>query len=287
MIPVILGILVIDRPKTTEKCIQQLLKWNRDKFIFVVVDNNSNEETKDVLQKYKKDLDLLITNDCNVGCSFAMNQYMSMREPGQHFMKVDVDAHVISPDWMDLLLMIAKEPDLGIIMGRRPNFWHTDERFRYFSKFVKRDTRGYIPVEIVTNPMGCVWPFGLIKSELIDKIGYVNEALCIDDLEYGARAYLVHMAPVYLPDVVITQWYHTSKHPDLEEQHHPEYASYHALFEMHKEEYLSFFDTYVKGNNIYCGSRFDLGSISDTEYQRKSDANWDFCKNYLKNKREL
>src|SRR3972149_10399356 len=109
MVPVILGILCIDRPHTTEKCIQHLLKWNRNKFIFVAVDNNSNAETKEVLEKYRKDLDLIITNDFNTGCTFAMNQYMVLREPGQHLMKVDVDAHVVTHDWLDILLSLTKE----------------------------------------------------------------------------------------------------------------------------------------------------------------------------------
>jgi GT2 family glycosyltransferase len=283
MTPIILGILVIDRPKTTERCIQQLLKWNRNQFTFVAIDNNSNDETKEILQKYSKDIDLIITNDFNVGCTFAMNQYMALREPGQHFMKVDVDAHIISPDWADLLLTIAKEPDLGIIMGRRPSFWHEDGRFRYFSQYVKREVRGgYIPVEVVKNPMGCVWPFGLIKSELIDKIGYISEAWCMDDQEYGARAYFSKMGPCYISNVVITQWHHTDGHPDFEPQHHPEYGSYHALLELRKDECFDAFDEFIKGKRLYCGSRFDIGSIKDAEYQRKSDENWEFCKNYLK-----
>ena len=92
------------------------------------------------------------------------------------------------------------------------------------------------------------------------------------------------MHAVYVPDVVVVQGSHTLGHPDYEEQHHPEYKSYHELYTQHFQSAMNSITNYLNKEKLWCGSRFDLGSMTDSEYKQKSDENWDFCKNYLKNK---
>lgn len=285
MTKVILGVLIIDRPKTTDMCMQQLLKWNRQGLTIVMCDNNSNEETKEVIEKYRKDVDLIMTYPCNTGCVFPMNAYMALRLPGQHFMKIDVDAHIQTPDWLEQMLGVAEEKDIGIIMGRRPTFWsERRERQIYFGQSVKLERRGRYYLEI-TDDIGAVWPWGMIKSEVIDTIGYLNEAMCIDDIEYCPRAHAVGFKSAYVPDVMIYQHYHQLGHPFYEEQHHPQYGAYHDLLTKYSMEYREKLWDYRSGKDLWKGTRFKPETINDPEYKRRSDENWEFFHTYGKQPR--
>ena len=291
---VLLGMSVINRPKTTEKCIQYILKSNyRDRLTLVAVDNNSNDETKEVLKKYEKDLDLIITNDFNVGVCFSTNQYLTLREPGQYCMKVDVDAWIITPDWIDIMVHVLEngflikelglaQHSIGYVLGRRPSFWLTPTRREYYKSHRVICTQiGKHYVEIVCAD-GIMWPWVMFHPEILNTIGYMNEAVNTDDIDFAPRAAATKQLGCYIPDVVILQSAHELGHPEWEEQQHLQYAAYRKCWEQYIEGYWrsNYYERYQNFETVYCGSRFLLGSITDPEYQKMSDKNWEFMKNY-------
>ncbi len=294
---IMLGIAVIDRPKTTEKCLQHILRSDiRDRLSIIVVDNNSNEETKEVLQKYEKDIDLIITNDFNVGCTFAVNQWLALREPGQYCMKVDADAYILTPDWLDIMLHVFAQKNplletglekhrLGFVMGRRPAFWTDSPQRRafYVGQRVVCFHIGLYAVEVIGSD-GVIWPWVMFNPELLDTIGYMNEAANTDDVDFSCRAAAVSYLGCYIPDVVIFQNAHEPGHPEFENQYHSQYDAYKKCWESGRKKYWedNYYIKYKLYQTIYCGTRFLLGSITDPEYQEMSNKNWEFMKNYKK-----
>lgn len=278
---VLIGIPVIDRPKTTEKCFQQILKMGyRSHLTIVAIDNNSNEQTQDILYKYQKDLDIVIHNPFNVGVAFASNQAMALLQPGQHFLKVDVDAHIISDTWLDSMLTILHYPDTGVVLGRRPTFWYESDRINYLtSGHIKLARRDGMFLEIPSKGIGFVWPWGMIKSDVIEQIGYMNEAVNIDDMDYCIRLECLDLIAAYIPNVVILQEYHEPGHLNYEEQHHPQYGTFRKCIEKNRELFKEYQEEYQKGF-IYCGTRFLPGSIGNELYQKQSDENWEFMTHY-------
>jgi len=292
---ILLGLAVIDRPKTTDKCIQNIVNSGcRDRLTIVAIDNNSNDETKEVLKKHSKDLDLVITNEFNVGVCFSTNQYLALREPGQYCMKVDVDAHILTPDWLDIMLDVfekgydldwirLKPFHLGFIMGRRPSFWTDVGRLAYYRNpnKTKVATLGLYPLEFIQTD-GIIWPWVMFHPTVLDIIGYMNEAVNCDDMDFGPRAGSSKFIGCYVPDVVISQNAHAIGHPEYEEQHHPQYNAYRQCWALHMGSYWheTYYTKYVNFEHVYCGTRFLLGSINDPAYQKMSDINWEFMKNY-------
>ena len=290
---ILIGILVIDRPKTTRKCLQQLFKnTDRNAFVLCVVDNNSNDETKSMLQEYRKDIDVLIENPFNHGCAFSVNQYLALRMPGMHALDLNADFHILTDEWLPLMLKIIDYPDIGIVAGRRPDLFYDPGtgtepipgsdllfsdpgRFQYYKaniRILKRDDI-FLEWDIVNNTI--IYPFAMMKDTLIDEIGGMNEQLGIDDINYSYRVKLVGKKCVYIPNAVGLQPH------GAEPQNHPEYKANRELVMMNWLEY----EMQIQNPellSIYCGSRFIPGSISDKVYQRRSDANYEFFKNYKK-----
>ena len=270
---VLVGIMVIDRPLTTEKCFKQLFKMtNRKDMTIVVIDNNSNTQTKDVLEKYRKDLDIIVHNDFNIGCAFGVNQYMSYRVPGQHVININVDAHILVEDWLPTMLKVINWEDMGTVSGRRPTLWFDQGRWDIYKNHAVIEEREGIFVEHVQNQI--IGPWWMLKGEVIDKIGYMNESTCIDDIDHSVRVTRLGLKNVYLPDVVILQ-------PQDEVQSHPEYKANRTMVLQNWERHIAILSQYNK-ENLYCGSRFVKGSIADKTYQEMSDKNWIFFKEWSK-----
>jgi GT2 family glycosyltransferase len=278
----LIGILVIDRPKMTDKCFEHLIQnTDMSQVEIVVVDNNSNGLTKSVLDKYEKYFHCRINNIFNHGTAFGVNQYMSCRQPGQNVLNVNCDAHILVDDWLPTMLKVINDPDLATVSGRRSSFWSEGNRSEYFKKNIETEERYGIAIEHDKKENQVIFPWTMIKGSVIDKLGYMNEATCIDDIDYTSRIWGMGLKNVYVPEVVI--WQPRTQEQHDEGQNHLEYTAnkelilhYLPTFEKNRQEYEVF---KVK---LYKGSRFIPGSITEEFYQRASDRNYEFFKNYSK-----
>jgi GT2 family glycosyltransferase len=280
---ILIGIMVIDRPIMTDKCFQHLFAHtDRSQYTLVVIDNNSNDQTKDVLLKYQKDIDCLVTNPFNVGTAFGVNEYMAFRKPGQHVLNVNVDAHILVDDWLQIMLQVINYPDIATASGRRSSYWSDPKRFTYFTKNIGVVERDGVILEHDVTLNQTIFPWTMIKSSVIEQIGYMNESTCIDDLDYTARISGLGLKNVYVPDVVIWQPHTTEQHN--EGQNHPEYKANREMVDSHWPMLIAAEQEYkVFKVKLYKGSRFVPESITEEFYQRASDRNFDFFKNYKRN----
>jgi glycosyltransferase involved in cell wall biosynthesis len=102
---VLVGTAVIDRPETTERFFNFFIEHSDlNRFYWIVVDNNSNAETKAILQKYRQYYQVLIENPFNTGVAFSINQCLAHRLPGQHYLNTNVDSWIMTHDWLDIML---------------------------------------------------------------------------------------------------------------------------------------------------------------------------------------
>ncbi len=272
MADTLIGILVIDRPITTERCLKHLFQnTKRSDYELVVVDNNSNEKTKELLWKYNKEIDFLITNPFNTGCALGLNQYLACRSPNQDVVNLNADVFILVDDWLPTLRKVTSYDDIGTASGRRPTFWYDQGRFEYLKKYVTIEERNNIFIE---DAEIMIFPFILIRQEVLNTIGFINEAINIDDLDYCARVRALGLKTVYVPDVVCLQTHE-------EKQEHPQYGANRDLVIKHWTEHQNLRKNFVPGFAYYCGTRFKEGTIGDNiEYQKMSDENWEFFKNY-------
>ncbi len=279
MKPILMGLVVINRPKTTEECIKRLLHFtDMSKVDLVIVDNGSDDETSSMLDKYIKWCSGFVRNEWNTGCAFGINKWMSYREPGQHCIDINADVHLYS-GWVEPMLDVLKDPTIGVVAGRRPTFWmdRSEKWDMYRSGVVVPRMIQEHWVEEVRNNL-IIGPFWLMRGELIDKIGFQNELNGYDDIDHGYRVQAAGYRSVYLPEILMLQ-------PQNEVQTHPQYGSHKALLSKNRSLYLKSFMKYTKKEDLYCGTRFlpDTMDKCSDEYRQNSNDNWEFLRNWRSN----
>ena len=106
---VLIGITSFHRWQYTKLCLQALENLENITFDCIVVDNNSNKETKDWLKQYDgKKLEngstfKIIYNSVNLGVGKALNKVLRYKLEKQHFMKLDNDTILPSIPWEDFI----------------------------------------------------------------------------------------------------------------------------------------------------------------------------------------
>ena len=279
---ILIGILVLDRPKTLAWCLYHLTNApSREQFHIVLIDNHSNDETQEVLRKYEKDVDQIIHNDWNVGYCFGDNQWRALREPGQHCVHIDQDAVIYSPDWWEIVEPILNDLDIGMIALRRPTAWidRPDKIEGYKQlRFEKRHDRW---LEVPNNNF-LIAPILIYKGEMLDMMGFENEATGYGDLESPYRLTALGYKGVYIPDVFVRQVPH-----DFEVYAHPQLGAHKDLLARRSKLNDKYINMYQHRQHIYCGTRWLPETIIDEEYKFYSDQNWEFFKNWGKDEKYI
>jgi GT2 family glycosyltransferase len=274
---ILMGLVVINRLRTTEECIQRILQFtNRSKVDLIVVDNGSDDCTKSMLHDRRKDFDDLIFNDWNTGCCFGINKWMSFRERGQSCIDINADVHLYSEWIKPMLEVLESDATIGVIAGRRPTFWL--DRVEKWSMYksgvvVPRVVAGHWIEQVMNNLI--IGPFWLMRGELIDQIGFQNESNGYDDIDHGYRVQATGYKSMYLPEILMLQ-------PQDEIQTHPQYGSHKALLNKNRNKYTKDIMKYTKKQDLYCGTRFlpETMTRSTDEYAQGSDNNWEFLKGW-------
>jgi glycosyltransferase involved in cell wall biosynthesis len=95
----------------TKECIRSLIETNVDLNRVVVVDNGSNDDTREIVSAHPKIH--LISNKVNLGCGTAWNQgALRLQTEWTIVMNNDV---ILGPDWLDGLFYSAKKERLRIV----------------------------------------------------------------------------------------------------------------------------------------------------------------------------
>lgn len=273
----LLGILVLDRPKTVDLCLQNLLRMDaREDFDIILVDNGSNDETKETLRRYEKDVDLIIWNNWNTGYCFGVNAWMAKREVGQHCVQIDSDLIMHSTDWWYMVERVLSDDSIGMVAARRPTAWIDRQDKRNFYRYLTFEKINDIWCEIPINNI-LIAPMLVYKGSLSDAIGYENEATGWGDLESYYRVKAMGLKSVYIPDIFLYQMENNS-----EVYEHPQRGSHMALLDKNYSMNQWYIGHYQKGEKLYCGTRFLPETMIDPEYKRMSDENWNFNKNWRK-----
>jgi len=237
---------VLGRPKTTKDCINALIRTASKKdFDFCIVDQDSSSEVKKVIWSLSPDY--MLTREFNSGIVFGINEAIAKyRKPGQTIIKLDDDVVLQTPGWLDLFQKVLDDSKIGSCLGRRPTFWiDAPGRLKYYIDMPKYEIDGIWVEESLGGLVGCWWA---IKSQVIDKIGYLNEATQNDDADYFYRMLISGWKSVYIPDAVCYQ-------PFDEKIDHPTYGIVKRLVQQQDQLANTYYMIYNDGR-VHLPSRF-------------------------------
>lgn len=114
-----ISILIPNKDHITDllKCIQSIeAKSTYDNYEILVIENNSTmPETFACYRELEKDEKIRILSYEGEFNYSAINNFAAGQAKGEYFLLLNNDTEVISPDWMEELLMYAQRPDVGAV----------------------------------------------------------------------------------------------------------------------------------------------------------------------------
>lgn len=167
------------RSSITEKVIKQvIMTTNWENHRMVIVDNNSCQETKDILQQYALTFGWidLITLPENIGTAKAINKAWQLREEGEHCIKMDNDCFIHSNHWIEEMEAIVEgDPTIGMVGLKRKDCKQSPDNIDWPSRLEMLPHQPGHPwkiVEICDDVMGTCVLFG---ADFLKKFGYLAQ----------------------------------------------------------------------------------------------------------------
>lgn len=195
----------------TKQCIENIVRNTSYPYRLVLIDNASDAETRAYLEDIAKpgalgrDIDVrLIRNNENAGFVRAVNQGMKMSDAP--YICVFNNDTIPAPGWLERMVdFAAGHNDVGLINpvcgghGNRPIDEYARELAANRGKYMEMNQcQGF-----------CM----LVKRDLINKIGYLDEAFGIggyDDTDYSMRAHHAGYRSVAIHDAYVYHRIHAS-----------------------------------------------------------------------------
>ena len=191
---------VWNQPAHTRTCIENLARNTRYPYRLILVDNGSEAETGDYIKALAIDgvEKLVIRNELNLGFVKAVNQ--GLKCSNAPYVCVLNNDTIPAPGWLERLVEFAEShEDVGLMNPVCGG--HGDIPVEEYARKLEANKGRYMEMN------QCFGFCMLIRRELIDKIGYLDEAFGIggfDDTDYSMRAHkagyrsvCVHSSYVY------------------------------------------------------------------------------------------
>lgn len=195
-------------------CIQSIAEkstWTN--WEIIIVENNSSlPETEEYYEEIKRDERIRIvkwrevfnySRVCNYGVSFAKGDFILL---------LNNDTEVISPDWMEQMVMFAQRADVGAVGAKL--YYKNDTvqhagviidpiwtSFHYFRNLDRTDSGYAFRLKIVQNLSACTGACLLVKKKNWEEIGGLDEnfAISYNDIDFcmrlRERGYLIVWTP--------------------------------------------------------------------------------------------
>ena len=184
-------LLSYENPDLLKKCVMSVLERTRTRSTLIIVDNGSQDP------EVKKYLDIVHGNDivdvekvfCEENTGFAKGMNKGMRLSDAPFVCLLNNDCVVTDGWIEEMISIAEtHPDIGLVNPQSSTFGSYPDHSVLINEHAKllNDKKGqYVELGHAIG-FAC-----LIKREVIEKIGYLDEAyegVCYEDTDYSVRA---------------------------------------------------------------------------------------------------
>ncbi|MDD3905585.1 MAG: glycosyltransferase family 2 protein [Candidatus Omnitrophica bacterium] len=179
---------VWNQPETTRECIEALIGNTRYPYRLILIDNGSAAETRNYLEDLKKAGTpevLLIRNEENLGYVKAVNQ--GLKASSAPYVCLMNNDTVPGDGWLERLVEFAEaHKEIGLMNPLCDGHAHNVKRtVDEYAREVAENAGRYMEMN------QCFGFCTIIKREVIDKIGYLDEVFGVggyDDTDYSMRA---------------------------------------------------------------------------------------------------
>lgn len=198
-----------NRLELTRICMDSLLGSLRPGITLTIVDNGSTDGTPAYLDEMAARIPgmKLFKLSRNMGVAIAANLGWAETD-ADYYLKLDNDIEIRKPWWLDRLLELAADPEVGLVAYRYCD-WHTKEPHVLAS--------GKTLMRAAACNGGCL----VVPRRVHERCGFWNEDFGrygFEDLDYSNRAVLAGYIVGYLDDDAATAHLGHEKYVDTERE---------------------------------------------------------------------
>ena len=195
-----------DKPELLRKAIGSILEKSTYKnFEIIAVNNNSEEEETFEAIKELDSLDKRVTFiDYDKAFNFsAINNYAVNCANGEHIVLMNNDIEIITPNWIEELLMHSQRESIGVVGAK---LYYPNDTIQHAGvivglggvaghshKHYKRDSLGYFGRLVITqNLLAVTAALFMVKRDIYDELNGLDEenlSVAFNDVDFCLRAY--------------------------------------------------------------------------------------------------
>ncbi len=204
-----------DHTDDLEKCLSSVYgKSTYKNFEVIVVENNSTEhETFEYYKQAQSKYNNLKVIKWESGFNYsAINNFAVKQSKGEYVLLLNNDIEVITPDWIEQMLMFAMRRDVGAVGAK---LYYDDDTIQHAGVIVglggvaghshkgfARDNPGYMARAVITqNLSACTAACLMIRKDVYNEVGGLDEgyAVAFNDIDFcmkiRAAGYLIVFTP--------------------------------------------------------------------------------------------
>lgn len=189
-----------DHTDDLEKCLNSVYtKSTYKNFEVIVVENNSTEtETFEYYENAKNKYNNFRVITWESGFNYsAINNFAVKQAKGEYVLLLNNDIEVITPDWIEQMLMFAQRHDVGAVGSK---LYYDDDTIQHAGvivglggvaghshKYFNRENPGYMARAVIAqNLSACTAACLLVKKSVYDQVGGLDEeyAVAFNDVDF-------------------------------------------------------------------------------------------------------
>lgn len=273
-----------DHAEDLTRCISSILERSTyDNYEIIIVENNSASE--EIFSYYKKIQEnpaiRVITYEGEFNYSKINNLGVS-QAAGEYVLLLNNDTSVITPDWLEELLMYAQRKDVGAVGAK---LYYEDRTIQHAGVVLglgAHRTAGHSHYRVdhrnlgymgrlcyAQNVMAVTGACLMMRKSLYEELGGLDEgfAVALNDVDLCIRAWKAGRVNVFTPFAELFHYESASRGTDLSGANAERYEKESALFRERWKELLAQGDPYYNPNFSLDRSDFAL-KISENKVEK-------------------
>lgn len=264
-----------DHPEDLSRCISSIVERSTyDNYEIIVVENNSTED--EIFSYYKKIQEnpairvFTYKGDFNYS---RINNLGVKRAKGEYVLLLNNDTGVITPDWIEELLMYAQRDDVGAVGAK---LYYEDRTIQHAGVVLglgAHGTAGHSHYRVSSqnlgymgrlcyaqNVMAVTGACMMMRKTLYEKLGGLDEkfAVALNDVDLCIRAWKSGRVNVFTPFAELYHYESASRGNDLSGANAERYEKESEMFRKRWKELLEKGDPYYNPNFSLDRSDFAL-----------------------------
>lgn len=273
-----------DHAEDLTRCISSILERSTyDNYEIIIVENNSVSE--EIFSYYKKIQENPAIRVINYEGEFNYSKINNLgvsQAAGEYVLLLNNDTSVITPDWLEELLMYAQRKDVGAVGAK---LYYEDRTIQHAGVVLglgAHRTAGHSHYRVdhrnlgymgrlcyAQNVMAVTGACLMMRKSLYEELGGLDEgfAVALNDVDLCIRAWKAGQVNVFTPFAELYHYESASRGTDLSGANAERYEKESALFRERWKELLAQGDPYYNPNFSLDRSDFAL-KISENKVEK-------------------